>query len=303
MAPEYGERVSPDTDSRCYRHPDRVSYTLCQRCGRTICGECQTPGPVGVLCPECVAEARRGYAQSQPVSLQAARLARRWAGQPVVTYSLIGICVVVFLVQLLGGAAVTNALLFAPVQAVPAFGLFEPWRMITAVFVHSPTPPYLHLLLNMLTLFIFGRVLEPALGRLQYAVLFVLAGFGGSAAVLLWGLVMPATLLSPVVGASGAIFGLMGAFAVILHSTGRGATQFYVLIAVNLVIGFLPGFNVSWQAHVGGLVVGLLFGLILVRTRARRQLRARWWLIGALAAVLVLVSVVVCVLLTAIFAR
>ncbi len=249
-----------------------------------------------MLCPECMADARRAYAAANPASVRAARAMRGLRGQPVVTYAAIAICVIVFIVELIGGNAVVSALWFAPAEALvpPISPLipFEPWRMITSVFTHDTAFPYLHLLLNMFTLFIFGRMLEPALGWLRYAALFLIGGFGGSVGVLIWSVFDPSTAVQPTVGASGAIFALMGAFAVMLHSTGRGATQFWVLIAVNLFIGFLPGYSVSWQAHVGGLITGILFGLILVRTRARLQRTLQSWLIVALAAVLVVIAVI-----------
>ena len=127
----------------------------------------------------------------------------------------------------------------------------------------------LHLLLNMYTLWIFGQLLEGLLGRWRFLALYLLGGLGGSVGVL-W-------LADPeraVVGASGAIFGLMGAFLVIQRRLGGQTTQLFVLLGINLVIGFIPGFNVAWQAHLGGLVVGALVGLHLVETRKRSQQRA-----------------------------
>jgi membrane associated rhomboid family serine protease len=253
----------------CYRHPDRQSFVLCQRCGRTICPECQTQAAVGVHCPECVRESRA----SAPKTKSRLRMAiRPGSGRPVVTLTLIGLSVVVFLLQLVTGGTsgtVSRALLYYP------FGtIVEPWRMITSVFAHGSI---FHLAFNMYTLYIFGQMLEDALGRARFLTLYLLAGFGGSVAVLL---LAPG---SSVLGASGAIFGLMGAFVVIQRGFGGTNRSLLVILGLNLVFPFLiPGSNISWQAHVGGLIVGGVLGLIFLKTRARRQ---RALQIGSIVAV------------------
>jgi len=262
----------------CYRHPGRQSFILCQRCGRTICPECQTQAAVGVICPECMREQR----QSAPRTKSAAstRFSRMTAaGQPVVTYSIIAVTLLLFVLQLIPGLGVTNALLYAGAYSYPVD--FEPWRMLTSVFVHS-TGFIFHVLLNMYTLWIFGQILERMLGRGRFLVLYLLSGLAGSLGVLF--------LADPyvaVVGASGAIFGLMGAFLVIQRKLGGNATQLLILLGINLVIGFLPGVTIAWQAHVGGLVGGAIIGLIFVQTRSRNQRVLQLVLLGGFAAVLV----------------
>ena len=271
--------------SVCYRHPDRVSYVLCQRCGRTICGECQTPAAVGVVCPECMSQQRATAPRTRPAWLS--RLTG--PGAPVVTYGIIALCVVAFILQNLPfvGGQVTNALIYAGAYSYPSGSLspliaFEPWRMITSIFAHANL---IHLALNMYTLWIFGIALEPLLGRLRYFALFLISGFAGSVAVLL---ITPAG--QPVLGASGAIFGMFGAFFIIQRRLGGNATQILVLVALNLAIGFIPGFNISWQAHVGGFIGGLLVGLIYVETRKPSRRRWQLPLIIALCVILVAVS-------------
>jgi len=182
----------------------------------------------------------------------------------------------------LANIAVTERLLYAGVYSLP-FN-FEPWRMLTSVFVHS-TALLFHVLLNMYTLWIFGQLLEGLLGRWRFLALYLIAGFAGSVGVLWLG--DPRT---GVVGASGAIFGLMGAFLVIQRRLGGQTTQLFVLLGINLVIGFVPGFNIAWQAHLGGLVAGALIGLIYVETRKRSQQALQVWLLVALVAVLVVLS-------------
>ena len=277
-----------NSENFCYRHPDRQSFVLCQRCLRTICPECQTPAAVGVICPEC----RRDQQKAQsPAQRQAER---RWSRfrpvavrdtRPIVTYVIIGITAFVYLLTLIPGvgATIQNALMFWAPTLYPNFfpqlgGFIEPWRLFTVSLVHSS---FWHIGLNMLALLMIGRSLEPLLGRWRFIVLYMLSTLGGSVAV---------TLLSfgtPVVGASGAIFGLFGALIVIGRHLGANIAGIAIVLGINLVIGFVPGFNVSWQAHVGGLVIGLLVGFIFTRTRSARQRRLQIALLAGVALVLV----------------
>ncbi len=273
--------MSQPADTRanyCYRHPGRQSFVLCQRCGRTICPECQTPGPVGVFCPECMKEQRASAPKVKPQLLTR----MTGSGAPVVTYGIIAVCIVVFIAQSLPGigGSVTNALQYAGVYSQP--GLFQPWRMLTTIFAHAS---WLHIALNMYSLWILGMLLEPLLGRGRYLALFLISGLAGSVGVLLI-----ANPLQPVVGASGAIFGLFGAFFVIQRRLGGNATQLLVLIGINLVIGFIPAFGIAWQAHVGGLIGGALAGLIFVETRRSSRWSLQYGLLVALAALLIVIS-------------
>jgi membrane associated rhomboid family serine protease len=273
-----------NSDNFCYRHPDRQSFVLCQRCLRTICPECQTQAPVGVVCPECL------RAQQQAATPAQRKAERRWSrpralvaydGRPVVTYSIVAITAFAYLLSLIPGLGriVENALLFwAPLIYPGMSGSFEPWRLLTVALVHSS---FWHVGLNMLALWMIGRSLEPLLGRGRFLTLYLLSTLGGSVAV---------TLLSfgtPVVGASGAIFGLFGALLVIGRHLGANVAGIAIVLGINLVIGFIPGFNVSWQAHVGGLVVGALVGFIYARTRSPRQRNLQIWLLVAVGAGLV----------------
>lgn len=261
--------------NHCYRHPGRQSYILCQRCGRTICPDCQTQGAVGVICPECMAVQRKNAPRTKSAILT--RLSH--SSHPVTT-SIIVITLAVYVLQFILGDALTSILWYAGVYSYP--GNFEPWRMLTSVLVHGSI---FHVLLNMYTLWIFGQILEGMLGRGRFLALYTLSGLAGSLGVLF--LSDPQV---PVVGASGAIFGLMGAFLIIQRSLGGNATQLLILVGINLVIGFLPGLNVAWQAHVGGLIAGTVIGLIFVQTRRIRQQRLQAGLITAFGAVLLALS-------------
>ena len=217
-------------DNFCYRHPDRQSFVLCQRCGRTICGDCQTPGAVGVICPECMKQQR----QTAP---RRTGFFSRSGDRPIVTYILIAVTAFVFLLQLVPGLDITQYLLYAGVYSTPL--AFEPWRMLTTVFVHSQNFIF-HVALNMYSLWLFGQALEPMLGRARFLALYLISGFAGSLGVLF---LTDGT--TPVVGASGAIFGLMGAFLVIQRKLGGNMNGLLVLVGINLVIGFIPGLNVA----------------------------------------------------------
>lgn len=258
----------------CYRHPDRQSYVLCQRCGRTICPECQTQAAVGVQCPECVREGRASMPR-RSLGRRASTLLGTAGGRPIVTWSIIAVTVVVYLLQQV-------------VPAVTAYGVFRPvltfllpWTPITALFLHGSI---LHILFNMYSLFVFGPILEHMLGRARFLALYLIAGFGGSVAV---------ALLAPaggVLGASGAIFGLMGAYFVIARRLGGNNTQIIIVIALNLVAGFVIP-NVSWQAHVGGLVAGCLVAAIYLATRRTADRTRQILLVAGLAAALIAVLV------------
>lgn len=263
-----------DSANHCYRHPDRESYVLCQRCGRTICPECMTQAPVGVICPECMREARASAPRTRPALL------RRSSDRPVVTLGIIAVTVLVYLLQWIPALSVTQHLAYTPILTV-----VEPWRMLTTVFVHSRGFIF-HILLNMYMLWIFGQLMEQLLGRARFLALYLISGFAGSVGVLLL-----APVQTVVVGASGAIFGLMGAFLVIQRRLGGNTNQLLVLLGINLVIGFIPGLNIAWQAHVGGLVGGALVGLIYLETRRHRQKTLQVVLLVALVLVLVAASV------------
>ena len=182
-------------------------------------------------------------------------MARLKSDQPRVTVSLIMINLVIWLLQVIPGSTVTTTLLYAPLLTV-----IEPWRMLTAGFVHSPDS-FWHILLNAYSIYIFGRVIEPMLGPARFLALYLISIFGGSAMVL-W-LSEPVV---PVVGASGAFFGLMGAYLIMLRAIGDNSGLLVGLIAVNLAFGFLvPG--ISWQGHLGGLLAGMAVTAVYARTR------------------------------------
>ena len=228
-------------------------------------------------------ESRQTAPRTKPAIVTSMRrLARPEAS--IVTYAIMALCVLVFAAEVLtglltsaGGSPVADALLYyPPITAI------EPWRMLTALFVHGSI---VHILFNMYSLFVLGPEMERLVGRWRFVVMFLLSGLGGSVAVLL------TSPQSAVVGASGAIFGLFGAYFVIARHLGGNSRQLVIVIVINLVIGFVvPG--IAWQAHVGGLLIGALVGLILVRTRDRKKRGTQLSFLAGVFVLLIAVSVV-----------
>ena len=271
--------AGPGLEPVCPRHPDRVAYVRCQRCERPVCPECQRPAAVGVQCVDCVREQAKSMPRTRTVFGGRASTDER----PLVTQSIIAICVAVFAVQHLGGTRITTELSFFPPEAVA-----QPYRFLTVAFLHSPTS-LLHIAFNLYALWIVGPYLERLLGRLQFAVLYLLAAVGGSVGSYL--LVDPYSeaWFARAWGASGAVFGLFGAFVVLNRRLGRDTTAVVGVMVVNGVIGFLPGLDIGWQAHLGGLVVGVLTAAAIAYL-PRERVRLRW---AAFAAVAVLLVVLV----------
>jgi membrane associated rhomboid family serine protease len=248
---------------RCYRHPDRETGVSCSECGRGICPDCMTFSPVGIRCPE-----HSGQPQGvQRVIRTAQRRTDRNPG--IVTKTLIAINVGIYLLQLAGGASINansgwifeHGALYGPLVADGDWH-----RLLTAAFLHYGP---IHLGMNMLALWWIGRPLESALGPLRYAMLYVVSGLAGSAGALI---VNPTGVT---VGASGAIFGILGA-AIILERQ-----QTYVLggsaitlLVVNLAFTFaVPGISIG--GHLGGLAGGALAILALSRLGTRSAVYGR----------------------------
>lgn len=194
---------------------------------------------------------------------------------PKVTIGLIVACVLVDLAVTFDGT-LGNALVFVPYAAEQ-----QPYRFLTAAFMHAG---FWHLLLNMYALWILGSILEPLMGRVRYFMLYLLSALAGNVSVLLLADPSGISWLTGVVGASGAVFGLLGAQLVIARVSGADLTNLLVIIGLNMAIGFLPDSNISWQAHVGGFIGGVVLVSMLVRARGSAVLDAVTYIIfsGAL---------------------
>lgn len=276
--------AATDAAPRCYRHPDRETYISCQRCGRPICTQCQTQAAVGVQCPECVKEGR----ESLPRQTRRAARSMRFGSGTVVTYSLIALNVLFYGMQwLIPGF--TTALFLWPYSAGS-----EPWRLITSAFLHSQGTIVLHLLFNMYALFVVGPVLESFLGKARFIALYLIGALAGSigylAYVHIWYFSAGALGDQPggALGASGAVFALMGAVLALRKPLGVDIRQLLIVLIINLAFPFFVG-GIAWQAHVGGLIIGFVLGFVLLRTRRREQKVAQIVGVAAVAAFLLLV--------------
>lgn len=201
------------------------------------------------------------------------------------TTALIAINVVVWLAEMLGKSSTWWVDFMSNMVLMPANVPFAPWTLITSGFAHDWTSP-LHLALNMYSLYIFGQAVEPLLGRWRYLSLYMVSLLAGGVSVLWLG-----GLTSQTVGASGAIFGLMAAYAVFLRSLGQPSGQMLGLIAFNLIFGFMNS-GISWQGHVGGLLGGALVAWIYGQTRKVEQQSVQKLALAATVAVLIVLSFV-----------
>ncbi|MFF7330465.1 rhomboid family intramembrane serine protease [Streptomyces sp. NPDC008150] len=269
---------------RCYRHPDRETGIRCVRCERPICPECMVSASVGFQCPECVRQGSgTGHAPeaNRPRTIAGGTVA---ADPRLLTKILIGINIAVFiLVQVRGQALVDQIALLGQAQlpsgSVAGVAQGEWYRLLTSMFTHQAVA---HIAFNMLSLWWVGAPLEAALGRLRYLSLYLVSGLAGSALAYLL-----AAQNVETVGASGAIFGLFGATAVLMHRLRLDLRPVIAMLVINLVITFAWA-GISWQAHIGGLVAGVVTGYAMVHAPRRHRALIQY---GTCAAVLLVVVV------------
>jgi len=273
----------------CYRHPDRETYVRCQRCEKPVCPDCMRDAAVGFQCPDCVKEGAKSTRQAQ-----AAYGGRRVADPRVTTFVLMGLNVLVWVAVLATGWTKSllvdriallptgrcydgsNADVYYPgldserlCQGVPDGAWFPGvadgayWQLVTSMFAH--VQPW-HIGFNMLVLYLLGPQLEAVLGRARYLALYLVSGLAGSVCVYWFSGEASATL-----GASGAIFGLMGALLIVVHKVGGNVQTILMWLGINAVLTFtFP--NVSWQGHLGGFLGGAIVTAIIVYApKGRRQ--------------------------------
>ncbi|CAL9525856.1 rhomboid family intramembrane serine protease [Streptomyces sp. enrichment culture] len=256
----------------CYRHPDRETGIRCTRCEGPICTDCMVNASVGFHCPDCAAGRTPGGggpapAASRPRTLAGGTVA---ADPHLLTKILIGINVAVFIaVQALPDSFLADLVLIGrwpPAPYLPTEGVAEGewYRLVTTMFTHQEI---WHVGFNMITLWFLGAPLEEALGRARYLALYLLSGLAGS--VLAYLLEAPTTAT---LGASGAIFGLFGATAALMRRRNADMRPVVILLAISLIFTFTRE-NISWQAHLGGLVAGAVIGYAMLQApRERRSL-------------------------------
>jgi membrane associated rhomboid family serine protease len=289
-------------EQTCYRHPDRVTGLSCSECGRPICTECMTMAPVGLRCPE-----HSGKPQGVARMTRGVQRAAVEGTTAKVTRALIGLNVAVYVAELAQGAGVNatqgsiyqDGVLIAdgnkiagtvtppvfPGAPVAGVAHHEYWRLITAAFLHYGP---IHLLMNMLALYWFGTLLEQRIGSGKYLMLYLVSGLAGSAGALL------ASPLRPTVGASGAIFGVLGAGLVLERQRDYvfGGSALGIIV-INLILTFSIA-NISIGGHIGGLIGGAVAALGMTRFGRAHAAYGRAGALGVATMLLVgIVSVVI----------
>jgi membrane associated rhomboid family serine protease len=241
----------------CYRHPTRETGVHCTRCGKPICPDCMIQAPVGFQCPDCVEEARRDFRRGPGRALR---------GGIVATKALLFAIAAVFVVEVVSGGL--RALFDGPSQQrLFELGAMQPlaiadgqyWRLFSAMFLHAGL---LHIGFNAYALWLFGSSVESTLGRTRFVLIYFVSGFLASVASYAFG-----PVVSIGVGASGAIFGIFGAFIaynyrrrhLALAAANLRWAMTMILLNVLLVFGFQ---GIDWRAHLGGLVAGVIAGTI-----------------------------------------
>ncbi len=267
----------------CIWHPDRATALACTRCGRPACPECLTPASVGFHCRACLEQARQTAPTRMPRTVAGARA----GGRPVASLALIAVNTAIFLltaVQARSAMDLSGSAWYLRGGLIPAeVASGEYWRLVTAGFLHGNL---IHIAANMISLYVLGLPLERILGRTRFLVIYLVSLLGASASVMLF-----SAPVSLTIGASGAVYGLMGALLVTFKRLGYDLRQLVVLVVINIYITFQFA-GISWQGHLGGLLVGAVLGAAMVYPH--RSTRERWqW--GSVAAILLVVVALVIV--------
>jgi membrane associated rhomboid family serine protease len=258
-----GEPVRPAGDvpgnpgiPTCYRHPGRETYVSCVRCGRYACPDCMRSASVGQQCVECVGEGARSTRQAKTA------FGGRPAATAVVTWTLVAINVAIFLVTWVRPSIVANLEMLGSASytyggAAHGVAAGEWYRLITSAFLAPATGlsglGFMDILFNMWALVFVGPSLEGLLGRVRFLAVYLLSAVGGG--VMYYFLAPPN---NPAVGASGAIFGLFGAWFVVSKRLRLDTRGIVMLIAINLAFSFFFRNIIAWQDHIGGLLTGAL---------------------------------------------
>ncbi len=259
----------------CYRHPNVETGVHCTRCGRAICPECMIPAPVGHQCPECVNEARREFRKGPGRRIAAANIRRSASATTVL---LLMICAM-YVVEVIAGGA--GALMSGPSPGklvdlgasvalwpqngdVVGIAAGQEWRLVTAIFLHAGL---LHIAFNAYALWIFGTLVEQELGRVRLLLIYFVTGIVASAVSYGFGAIAVPGVFIPSVGASGAIFGIFGAFVTYnyrrrhLAIAAARLRSAVTIVVINMVLA-LSIRGIDWRAHVGGFIAGLAAGFL-----------------------------------------
>jgi membrane associated rhomboid family serine protease len=272
----------PPTTERCYRHPDVETGVHCTRCSKPICPACMIPAPVGHHCPDCVAEAKREFRQGPGRKMALAKV----RGASATTILLAGIVAVYVLEIATGGVGrlfegpgvlrlidlgASIGVAELPDGRLVGIATGQWWRLGSAMFLHAGI---LHLAMNAWGLYLFGNVEEQEVGTLRFVLIYLVSGLVAGAASYAFA----ETPFGVGVGASGAIYGLLGAF--VSYNWRRRHLAFFRArlssvmpwIVLNLVLSFSISF-IDWRAHVGGLLAGGVAGFVAEGTGSASQRR------------------------------
>ena len=287
--PDQGTPDGQETPPTCYRHPDRETWVSCVRCGRHACPDCLRSAAVGQQCVECVHEG--GRTTRRPTTVFGGRPART----AVVTWTLIAVNVLLFLVELAKPSIANDwgLLGYATIGSGPMQGIAagQWYRLILSAFLPPATGlgglGFIDIAFNLWALYAVGPSLEQLLGRGRFLVVYLLSALGGG---VLFYLIAPQNVLA--LGASGAIFGLFGAWFVVSRRLQIDSRGILVLIGINLAFSFIYRGTIAWQDHVGGLIVGAAITAAFAYAPRKNRL-----VIQAGAAIAILVILVVIVVL------
>lgn len=257
------ESADPPTSQApvCYRHPGRETRLSCSECGKPICPDCSHDSAVGQRCPECAKPKGRHRV------IDARRTTGALAGfaNAPVSLGIFVITVGVFIVGLLSQEARVWQ-----IENLASWNFFiaegELWRLLSSALVHSYSGSFLilHIGFNMYFLYQLGPALERQVGSAAFLTLYLATDATASLAGYL---LADAGFIA--IGASGAIFGIVGVWVFALYKSGNALArsaanqQLVWLVGIGIVFPFVAsGLNISWQGHLGGLVGGLLIGWI-----------------------------------------
>jgi len=301
--------TQPPVAYPCYRHPATATYIRCQRCGRPICGECMISAAVGFQCPECVSEGARQTRQNEGPYGGA-----RSANPSLTTIVLIALNALVWgAITLTGGGlsrlvirlalsplgtclSAREATRYYPQTSeaacrLMADGSWQPgvaegayWQLLTSAFTHVEI---LHIGMNMLALWFLGPSLERALGRARFLAVYLVSALAGSV-VVLW----LADASTMTLGASGAVFGLIGALLVLAYKVHGDVRSVLIWLGINVVYTFIGPGSISWQGHLGGLLGGVAAAVVVVYAPRQGRARLQWLGLAGLTVLLLVLAVV-----------
>ena len=249
IPPDQDQDQSQAAPPVCYRHPGRQTYVSCVRCGRPACPDCLRPASVGHQCVDCIRSGNRDVRRAS------GRFGGAVPAKARVTWAIMAVNILLYLAQLAHPSLAQDWSMLGIARTgsgqVVGVAAGQWYRLLTSAFLPGTGGlGILDIAFNLWALYIVGPALERVLGSVRYLAVYLASALGGSIAFFF---LAPPNVQA--LGASGAIFGLFGAWFVMSRRLGLDSRQVVFLIVLNLAIGFAVPF-IAWQAHVGGLVIG-----------------------------------------------